>query len=92
MIGEKDGAIGRIIFNNPARHNAHLARHVAELGSAHGRLRERPADHVIVLIGAGGKAFVSGADISEFKEKRDSVEAAAAYAKTSENARLALQR
>jgi enoyl-CoA hydratase/carnithine racemase len=50
-----------------------------------------PAIRVIVLSGAGGKAFVSGADISEFKEKRDSVEAAEAYAKISETARIRLQ-
>ena len=39
---------------------------------------------VIVLTGAGGEAFVSGADISEFKEKRATAEAAEAYAKISE--------
>src|ERR1700685_3053882 len=50
-----------------------------------------PAIRVIVLSGAGGKAFVSGADISEVKEKRASAEAAKAYAKVSESARVALQ-
>jgi enoyl-CoA hydratase/carnithine racemase len=45
---------------------------------------------VIVVTGAGGKAFVSGADISEFKEKRANEEAAAAYSKISEQARLKL--
>ena len=35
---------------------------------------------VIVLKGAGGQAFVSGADISEFDQKRNSAEAKAAYA------------
>src|SRR5437764_5124951 len=49
------------------------------------------AIRVIVVTGAGGKAFVSGADISEFKEKRNSEEAAAAYAKISESARVKLQ-
>jgi len=46
---------------------------------------------VIVVSGAGGRAFVSGADISEFKERRASEEAAAAYAKISEGARMRLQ-
>ena len=91
MIAEKDGAVGRIIFNNPARHNAvsldmwQAVAQIMEDFEHDDRIR------VIVLSGAGGKAFVSGADISEFKEKRASVEAAEAYAKTSENARLALQ-
>src|SRR3984885_10261327 len=91
MIGEKDGAIGRIIFNNPARHNAVSLDMWQAVAQIMEDFENDPAIRVIVLSGAGGKAFVSGADISEFKEKRDSVEAAAAYAKTSENARLALQ-
>jgi len=91
MIAEKDGAIGRIIFNNPARHNAvslDMWQAVAQIMEDY---ESDDAIRVIVLSGAGGKAFVSGADISEFKEKRASVEAAEAYAKTSESARLALQ-
>ena len=43
------------------------------------------AIRVIVVTGAGGKAFVSGADISEFKEKRANEEAAAEYSKISES-------
>jgi enoyl-CoA hydratase/carnithine racemase len=34
---------------------------------------------VVVVHGAGGKAFVSGADISEFAEQRDSAEATQRY-------------
>ena len=49
------------------------------------------AIRVIVVTGAGGKAFVSGADISEFKEKRANEEAAAAYSRISEAARVRLQ-
>jgi enoyl-CoA hydratase len=91
MLAEKDGAVGRIIFNNPARHNAvslDMWQAVSEIMddfNADERVR------VIVLTGAGGKAFVSGADISEFKERRASEEAAAAYAKISESARVKLQ-
>jgi enoyl-CoA hydratase/carnithine racemase len=91
MIGEKDGAIGRIIFNNPARHNAVSLDMWQAVGQIMEDFESDPAIRVIVLSGAGGKAFVSGADISEFKEKRDSVEAAEAYSKVSESARLALQ-
>jgi enoyl-CoA hydratase len=91
MIGEKDGAIGRIIFNNPARHNAVSLDMWQAVAQIMEDFENDPAIRVIVLSGAGGKAFVSGADISEFKEKRDSVEAAEAYSKVSESARLALQ-
>jgi enoyl-CoA hydratase/carnithine racemase len=91
MIFEKDGAIGRIIFNNPARHNAVSLDMWQAVGQIMGDFDSDPAIRVIVLSGAGGKAFVSGADISEFKEKRASAEAAEAYSKISEQARVALQ-
>src|ERR1700736_782315 len=91
MLAEKDGAIGHIIFNNPARHNAvslEMWQAVAQIMDDY----ERDDDvRVIVLSGAGGKAFVSGADISEFKEKRASQEAAEAYSRISEGARHRVQ-
>ena len=91
MLMEKDGPVGRIIFNNPARHNAvslEMWQAVAQI------MEDFDADdaiRVIVVTGAGGKAFVSGADISEFKEKRANEEAAAAYSRISEAARVRLQ-
>jgi enoyl-CoA hydratase len=79
MLAEKDGAIGRIIFNNPARHNAVSL----EMWQAVARIMEDfEADdnvRVIVLSGAGGKAFVSGADISKFASERASLDATRAY-------------
>jgi enoyl-CoA hydratase len=91
MLAEKDGAIGRLIFNNPARHNAvslEMWQGVAQI------MEDFDNDdqvRVIVVTGAGGKAFVSGADISEFKEKRATEQAAAEYSKVSEAARRSLQ-
>src|ERR1700726_465487 len=90
MIAEKEGGIGRLIFNNPARHNAvslEMWEAVTHIIDVFGR---DDAIRVIVVSGAGGRAFVSGADISEFKEKRASEEAAAAYSKISEGARQRL--
>src|SRR5207245_9042032 len=91
MLAEKDGAVGRIIFNNPARHNAVSLDMWQAVGQIMADFEADPAIRVIVVTGAGGKAFVSGADISEFKEKRANEEAAAAYSKISETARLRLQ-
>jgi enoyl-CoA hydratase/carnithine racemase len=91
MIAEKDGAIGRLIFNNPARHNAVSLEMWEAVARIIDDFEQDDAVRVIVLSGAGGRAFVSGADISEFKERRASEEAAAAYAKISEGARLKLQ-
>jgi enoyl-CoA hydratase len=72
MIAEKDGAIGWITFNNPERRNAvSMAMWEALADIVHDYEKDN-AIRVIVLKGAGGKAFVSGADISEFEEKRSS--------------------
>jgi enoyl-CoA hydratase/carnithine racemase len=79
MIARKDGAIGWMLFNNPARHNAvsvEMWRAVPEILEEFGR---DDAIRIVVLGGVGGKAFVSGADISEFGEKRNSREATLAY-------------
>jgi enoyl-CoA hydratase len=46
---------------------------------------------LVVVRGAGEKAFVSGADISEFKERRSSEEASAAYSAAGDAAHRALQ-
>ena len=91
MIAEKDGAVGRIIFNNPARHNAVSLEMWQALAQIMADYESDPAIRVIVVSGAGGKAIVSGADISEFKEKRNSAEAAEEYARISEAGRKALQ-
>ena len=67
MIADADGAIGWVIFNNPARRNAvsmEMWRAVPEILD---RFESDPAIRVIVLRGAGDKAFVSGLDISEFE-------------------------
>src|SRR5277367_4907589 len=91
MIAEKDGAIGRLIFNNPARHNAVSLEMWEAVAQIMDDFEQDDAIRVIVVSGAGGRAFVSGADISEFKERRASEEAAAAYSKISEGARMRLQ-
>jgi enoyl-CoA hydratase/carnithine racemase len=91
MIAEKDGAIGRLIFNNPARHNAVSLEVWEAVTRTIEDFEQDDAIRVIVVSGAGGRAFVSGADISEFKEKRASEEAIASYSKISEGARQRLQ-
>jgi enoyl-CoA hydratase/carnithine racemase len=79
MLSRRDGVIGHIIFNNPERHNAvslDMWDAVEEI------LTEFEADQdvrVLVLSGAGGKSFVSGADISKFDKERGSAEAVAHY-------------
>ena len=70
MISRKDGAVGWIVFNNPARHNAVSLDMWRALGRIVDSFASDPTVRVVVVRGAGERAFVSGADISEFDEKR----------------------
>ena len=91
LLAHKEGGIGWITFNNPARHNAvsmSMWESVPRVLEAFGN---DPDIRLVVLKGAGDKAFISGADISEFKEKRASKEAAEAYNVAGEAAHKALQ-
>lgn len=90
MLAEKSDGIGWMTFNNPARRNATSLEMWEAIDVI---LKDFEADdsvRVIVMKGAGGKAFVAGADISEFKEKRNDAEAAERYAKTSDGAKYLL--
>jgi enoyl-CoA hydratase len=91
MIATKEGPIGWIVFNNPARRNAVSVQMWEALSEIVRDYARDPAIRVIVLRGAGGKAFVSGADISEFEQKRATPEATEAYRRLSERATLELQ-
>ncbi len=86
LLVETAGAVGWITFNNPAKHNALSVAMWRALPEALDELEADPAVRVIVLRGAGEKAFVSGADISEFATARASEEAVAAYDELAEGA------
>lgn len=79
MLARVAGGIGWMTYNNPARHNAmslEMQQAVPQILESFGT---DPAVRVVVVTGAGGKAFVSGADISEFGEKRTTPEARQVY-------------
>ena len=72
MLSEIDAGIGRMIFNNPERRNA-VSLEMWEAAEEILRgFAENPEVRVVVLSGAGGRAFVSGADISKFESERSS--------------------
>jgi enoyl-CoA hydratase len=75
LLVDVDDGIARITFNNPAKRNALSVEMQAALGGLLASLQKDPDVRVIVLTGAGGKAFISGADISEFGSQRTSPEA-----------------
>jgi enoyl-CoA hydratase/carnithine racemase len=79
IYGRREGAVGHVVFNNPAKLNA------VSLDMWDGfvkLMKEYEADSAIrcvVVSGAGGKAFVSGADISKFESERANAEAQVRY-------------
>jgi enoyl-CoA hydratase len=75
--------IGLVTFNNPDKRNAVSLEMWEGLGEALTELRDDPEVRVVVLTGAGDKAFVSGADISQFEKTRHNAEAAEEYARRS---------
>ena len=90
MIAEKEFPIGWITFNNPERRNAVTMAMWEALGDIVRDYEKDDAIRVIVLRGAGARAFVSGADISEFEEKRSSPETTRIYNQASGKANDAL--
>ncbi len=90
IIARREGAIGWLVFNNPERRNAvsldmweAIPRVLDDFGAD-------PAIRVVVLTGAGDKAFVSGADISQFEKERSSAEAVKRYDEIGERAQSRL--
>ena len=91
MLARKDGGVGYVIFNNPERHNAvSLDMWDATSGILEGFANDEEV-RVVVLTGAGGKAFVSGADISKFESERATLEATRRYNATVEKAYTGIQ-
>ncbi len=79
MRAEKVGAVGIMTFNNPARHNAVSLEMWDAAAAIVEDFLDDDAIRVVILTGAGGKAFVSGADISEFESERASQAGVADY-------------
>jgi enoyl-CoA hydratase len=79
VLSRKDGRVGTLTFNNPEKHNAmSLPMWEAAVAILDDFARD-PEIRVVVLTGAGGKAFVSGADISRFADERANEEAVKRY-------------
>lgn len=80
ILAEADGEIGWLTFNQPERRNAMSMEMWQGVGDAMEAFQADEAIRVVVMRGAGGKAFVSGADISEFDAHRASAEQKRHYA------------
>ena len=66
LLVERDGPVLQITFNRPQAHNALTFAMYEGLADACATADDDPDIRVLVLRGAGGKAFVSGTDIAQF--------------------------
>lgn len=79
VVAQKEGRVGRVIFDNVAKHNAVSKAMWDQLADAIEAFEADEDVRVIVLEGAGDKAFVSGADISKFQDERANLDAVKEY-------------
>ena len=85
MLSRKDGRVGYVIFNNAV--SLDMWARTTEILTDFARDDEV---RVVVLTGAGGKAFVSGADVSRFESERSSLDATRVYNQTVEKANASI--
>ena len=90
MIAEKAGPVGRLVFNKPQKHNATSTDMWEAIPVILDEFEKDPAIRVVVVTGAGDKAFVSGADISQFEKTRHNAQASEEYSRRSEAQRALL--
>ena len=79
VFSRKDGNVGTLVFNNPERHNAMSLEMWEGCTRAMDGFAADPEIRVVVLTGAGDKAFIAGADISKFGDERASEDAVRRY-------------
>ena len=90
ILTRKDGGVGYVIFNNPERHNAISLEMWARTAQVLTEFEHDDEVRVVVLTGAGDKAFVAGADVSRFESERSSEEAMKTYSATVERANASI--
>jgi enoyl-CoA hydratase len=91
ILGTKKGAIGTLTFNYPEKHNAMSPEMSQAAAAIINDFATDPAVRVVILRGAGSKAFVSGGDISKYEGNRSTPEQIAAYNKMSVGFRTSLR-
>lgn len=79
ILVERQDAAAFVTISNPEKFNAMSTAMWRALDEALAGLAGDPTLRVLVLRGAGGKAFASGADISEFPDLRNSAQVARDY-------------
>ena len=90
ILLDVDSGVALVTFNNPDRRNAMSLDMWDGLVAALDALEADPSVRVLVLTGAGSKAFVSGADISQFGANRADAEAQREYDRRTSGGRARL--
>jgi enoyl-CoA hydratase len=70
LLFERDGPLARVTFNRPGSYNAMTWAMYDRLLAACETVDADPELRVLILRGAGGKAFVAGTDITQFQSFR----------------------
>ena len=65
---ERRGDVVHVTFDRPAARNAMTWQMYEALGEICGKLRTDTSVRAVVFRGAGGKSFIAGTDIAQFKE------------------------
>src|SRR5688500_20237286 len=64
LVYTKDGAVARVLFDNPSTHNALTHQMWCDLRDVCRQIAQDSSVRVVTFRGVGGKAFISGTDIS----------------------------
>ncbi len=91
LIIERHGPIARLTVNRPAVRNALSIGITQRIAQALRDLSRERSVRVFVLTGAGDRVFVSGADVTEFREQLASPESALSYDAAAEELQSALR-
>jgi enoyl-CoA hydratase/carnithine racemase len=89
LIVRREGAVATVLFSNPAKLNAMTFDMWSALPGTLAALDADPGVRAIIVAGDGDKAFISGADISQFEKLRGTAEAQAEYNRAVEKGYLA---
>ncbi len=92
ILSRNEGAVGWMTFNNPARHNAISMAMSEAVPGIMGRFSEDDAIRLVVVTGAGEKAFAAGSNIASFGSVRADPAANRHYHQVSERAYDAVYR
>ena len=79
MLAARGDGVGVVTFNQPEKHNAISVEMWQGLADILDEFAADTAVRVVILTGAGARAFVSGADISQFEKQRSNADAQRAY-------------